>query len=109
MNHKQLTVSWTNTAQQDLRRIIEYISLDSITKAKDIYQAIRTQAEELRQLPARGRIVPELKFYGVLLYRELIIAPWRVIYRTESDQVWILAVIDSRRNVADVLLDRFIG
>jgi len=61
----------------------------------------------LNQFPDRGRIVPELKAYGILSYRELIISPWRVVYRTSEQKVYVLAVIDSRRNIEDILIERF--
>ncbi|HPJ41757.1 MAG TPA: type II toxin-antitoxin system RelE/ParE family toxin [Spirochaetota bacterium] len=39
-------------------------------------------------------------------YRELIVVPWRIIYRIEEQKVYILAVIDSRRNFEDIILKR---
>lgn len=39
-------------------------------------------------------------------YRELILRPWRVVYRIECEIVRIVAVVDSRRSLADILLDR---
>ena len=101
-------VFWTQTAQQDLKRIIEYIDAESKIQARKVYQAIKQEATNLLQMPLRGRIVPELRYYGILTYRELINPPWRIIYKTEKDRVWVLAVIDGRRNVEDILLDRFI-
>ena len=101
-------VFWTQTAQQDLKKIIEYIASDSKIQARKIYRAIKQQAANLHQMPLRGRIVPELGYYGIITYRELINPPWRIIYKTERDSVWVLAVIDGRRNVEDLLLDRFI-
>ena len=101
-------VFWTQTAQQDLKRIIEYIDAESKIQARKVYQAIKQEATNLLQMPLRGRIVPELRYYGILTYRELINPPWRIINKTEKDRVWVLAVIDGRRNVEDILLDRFI-
>jgi plasmid stabilization system protein ParE len=101
-------VFWTQTAQQDLKKIIEYIAADSEIKARGVYLAIREKADNLRQMPLRGRIVPELRYCGILLYREFIAHPWRIIYKIEENRVWALAVIDGRRNVEDILLDRFI-
>jgi toxin ParE1/3/4 len=101
-------VFWTQTAQQDLKRIIEYIDADSKIQARKVYLAIKQKAANLQQMPLRGRIVPELRYFGILTYRELINPPWRIIYKTEKDRVWVLAVIDGRRNVEDILLDRFI-
>jgi len=101
-------VFWTQTAQQDLKKIIEYIAADSEIQAKRIYFSIKQKADNLQYMPLQGRIVPELRYYGVLTYRELISPPWRIIYKTEENKVWVLAVIDGRRNVEDILLDRFI-
>ena len=107
--NKEFSVSWTSVAKDDLRLIVDYLSLDNPTKADEVIQLIRVQTQKLQELPARGRIVPELRFCGVLLYRELIVSPWRIIYRIDGENIWVLAVIDSRRNVEDILLERFIG
>ncbi len=101
-------VLWTQTAQQDLRRIVEYIAVDGETKTKSVYSTVKEKADSLRQMPLQGRVVPELRDHGVLMYRELIAAPWRIIYKTEDDNIWVLAVIDGRRNMDDILLDRLI-
>lgn len=106
---KEFRVAWTSVAKNDLRRIMEYISLDNPARATEVYQKIRAEAEGLQQFPSKGRIVPELRFNGVLLYRELIVASWRIIYRIDGPKVWVLAVIDSRRDVSSILLERFIG
>ncbi len=66
----------------DLRRIVEYITREDLVAAEEIYGLIRDQTEGLGQLPHRGgRIVPELQLQGVLLYREIVQTPWRIIYR----------------------------
>jgi plasmid stabilization system protein ParE len=104
----QFQVFWTKTAQQDLKKIIDYIATDSTVNAGRVYQDIKNKSENLYQMPYQGRIVPELRYFGILIYRELIISPWRQIYKIEDHKVWILAVIDGRRNVEDILLGRFI-
>lgn len=101
-------VFWTQTAQQDLKRIIEYIAADSEIRARGVYLSVREKADNLRQMPLQGKVIPELRYYGILTYRELISPPWRIIYKTEEKKVWVLAVIDGRRNVEDILLNRFI-
>ena len=101
-------VFWTQTAQQDLKRIIEYIAVDSESQASRVYLVIKQKTANLQQMPLQGRIVPELRYYSILTYRELISPPWRIIYKTEENKVWVLAVIDGRRNMEDILLDRFI-
>jgi len=99
-------VLWTHTAQQDLTEIIEYIALDSVAIALEILHTLEAKAGLLITLPNRGRVVPELLHTGISQYRELISAPWRIIYRVENRQVLIMAVLDSRRDLQAVLLNR---
>jgi plasmid stabilization system protein ParE len=41
-------------------------------------------------------------------YRELVEAPWRLIYRAEAERVIVIALLDGRRDLADVLLERLL-
>ena len=102
------SVVWASVAEKDLINIIEYIAEDSPQNALNILAEIKKQASGLYTLPERGRIVPELYDQGILLYRELIIAPWRLIYRISGQEIFFLSVIDSRRNVEDILMKRFV-
>ena len=108
MASKKYTVYWTKIAQDDLIEIIEYTSLDSQNIAEKIFEKIKKQTIKLENFHERGRIVPELDFYNINNYRELIITPWRIIYRIEEHKVYILAVIDSRRNFEDIILKRLL-
>ena len=107
MNPKYKII-WTNVAENDLKNIIEYISVNSPQNALKILKKIKQKATNLYTLPERGRIVPELQDQGVLQYRELVIPPWRLIYRTSERKIFVLSVIDSRQNVEDILLKRLI-
>ena len=105
---KNYKVLWAKAAEEDLKSIIEYICVDSPSAARDSLKKIKAKASNLCSFPQRGRVVPEFKDHGILQYRELIIPPWRVIYRISEAQVYVLLVIDSRRNVEDVLLERLV-
>ena len=102
-------IIWTNVAENDLKGIIEYISIDRHSNALTILKKIKQSASNLYTLPERGRIVPELQAQGILQYRELIIPPWRLVYRIDERKIYVLSVIDSRRNVEDILLSRLVG
>jgi toxin ParE1/3/4 len=105
---KKYQVTWAAVAQKDLKQITEYIAIESPGNALQILEKIKLKASDLYSMPDRGRIVPELKDQGIHTYRELMIAPWRIIYRISDTTVFVLSVIDSRRNVEDILLDRFV-
>lgn len=101
-------VTWANVAENDLKNIIEYIAEDSPQDALKILNKIRQKASDLYTLPERGRIVPELQDQGLFQFRELIIPPWRLIYRISERKIFVLSVIDSCRNVEDILLKRLL-
>ena len=101
-------VHWASIAEEDLKNIIMYVADDSPANARIIFNKIRESAANLTQFPERGRIGPELLDQGISFYRELIVAPWRLIYRILDKKVYVLAIIDSRQNVEDILLKRLI-
>jgi plasmid stabilization system protein ParE len=105
---KEYHVKWAAIAQSDLKQIIDYIAVDSPDNALQILKKIRQKASSLYTLPDRGRIVTELKDQGIHIYREIIVPPWRIIYRISNATVFVLSVIDSRQNVEDILLNRFV-
>lgn len=101
-------VHWAGVAEEDLKGIIMYIAEDCPAKARTIFEKIQEKAASLTQVPERGRTVTELQDQGIFLYRELIVAPWRIVYRIAEKKVYILSVLDSRQNVEDILLKRLI-
>jgi plasmid stabilization system protein ParE len=106
--NERYQVYWSKTAESDLLAIILFIRDTSPQAAAKAFASIKEKTADLVVFPERGRIVPELLAQGIGHYRELIIPPWRVIYRFSGDAVYVLSVLDSRRNVEDVLLDRLI-
>lgn len=102
-------VRWSETSENDLKGIIHYIAEDSLSRAYDVFRDIKAKASTLRSFPERGRIIPELEDQGITQYRELIAAPWRIIYRTSGKTVYVLSVLDSRQNVEDILLKRLLS
>ncbi len=105
---KIYSVFWADVAENDLIGIIDYIAEEDHVAALKIINKIKRRTNSLFPLPARGRIVPELLDQGILDYHELIVSPWRIIYKIEAQKVLVLSVLDSRRNVEDILLRRLI-
>jgi toxin ParE1/3/4 len=104
--NKKYDVVWSNIAGNDLKKIVEYIADDSPPNALKIFKRIKQKASSLHTFPERGRIVPELRDQGILQYRELVISAWRILYRISEKRVLVLSVLDSRRNIEDILLKR---
>jgi toxin ParE1/3/4 len=103
---RRFQVLWTDAARRDLEQIVEYVAGDDPKAALDIAERLQRRCLRLERLPARGRVVPELKAIDVYMYRELIERPWRVVYRFEQNRVYVMAVLDARRNLVSLLLER---
>ena len=100
------TVKWTDDAISDFNNIIDYIFGENKTNAKNIYLAIKEQCQDLDYFPLRGRVVPELKALGFTDYREIIYKRWRIIYSVEGTNVYLLLILDSRRDIEEQLVHR---
>lgn len=102
----RFVVVWTKAAETDLESIIDFIADDSIDAALAVFARIREYAATLDNFPDKGRFVPELHQHGIVQYRELVVASWRIMYRIVGTTVYVISVADSRRNLEDLLLER---
>ncbi|WP_321778084.1 type II toxin-antitoxin system RelE/ParE family toxin [Sulfurimonas sp.] len=105
---KTYKLQWTTNAKDDLLNIVDYIKKDSPHNANEIYLKIRAKAKISNFFPFKSRVVPELQKEGITLYREVITSPWRIIYKVGNDTVYIMAILDSRQNVEELLLQKLL-
>jgi len=106
--NKKYYIKWAAPAREDVNEIIEYISKTNINYATKILDGIEKKVKKLDMFPERNRIVPEFEENGYLIYREIIVEYWRIIYKIENDYVYIMLVIDGRRNLEELLLKKII-
>ena len=105
---KRYKVYWTKEATLDLCEIVDYISKERISAAKSIYKKVKKKCRELNVSPERYRRVPELLDVGIENYREIILSPYRVIYKLTGANVYIIAVVDGRRGVETFIFARLL-
>ena len=91
------TVSWTETATQDLEEAAAFINRDSRFYAAALVREARAAARALPTFAERGRVVPES---GAPDIRELFISNYRLIYQVTVDHVFILAFVHGARDLA---------
>lgn len=92
-------IRWTTSASSDVEGIADYIARDSGSYAAVLVTGIRDAARTLDTLPDLGRVVPELENPNI---RELIVGSYRLIYRTDPEAVYILAVIHGARDLGSL-------
>ena len=88
-------VVWTATARNSLKQIHDFIALDSKYYAKEVVDNILNLADELNTFPSRGRVVPERNQPSL---RELFLYSYRIIYRIDEHDIFILTVLHGKRN-----------
>lgn len=93
---------WSQPALLDLEEIAEYIALDSPDAASRYVRKVFAAVERLKRYPDSGRRPEELPSSQ---YREVVVPPCRVFYRSEEDAVFILYVMRSERLLRTFLLE----
>ncbi len=105
---KRWTIVYGDGAKDDILGITDYIARDSALNAGKVLDRLEHRIGTLAMFPARGRVVPELQWHGISTIREVVERPWRILYQISASDVLIVAVYDGRRQVNDVLLERFL-
>ena len=97
----------TPEAIEDILEIYNYIlERDGEERAESILNRLEKQAYSLNKLVQRGKFPDELVPFGNRKIREVQETPWRIFYRIEQNEVFVLAVLDGRRSMAELLLER---
>ena len=86
--------TWSPRSISDLEAIAAYISRDSPAYADIVVQRIVASVVRLASFPQSGRIVPE---FGRPDLREVIVRPYRVVYRVRQAAVEIATVVHAAR------------
>lgn len=96
-------------AKLDLKEIFIYVAVnDSIQSANKLLDALEETCSKLERIPERGHIPPELRPTGIKKYLEIHYKPYRIIYEIEKNLIYIHCVIDGRRNIQEILSNRFL-
>lgn len=101
-------VFWTSSANKDLVEISEYLAEESIDAAEAFLSRVDERLTQLAEFPQIGRVVPELERHNVTRFREVVLSPWRFVYREEKNEIFVITVFDGRRNIEDILLRRLL-
>ena len=106
MTKVRFEIEWTEPAKTDLKEIVQFIQYRNPQRARELAKKWMAQIEMLHAHPERGRFVPETMAIGVDIYRELILAPYRAVYRIRTNRVYIMGFFDGRRDLEEILFER---
>ena len=96
-------VIWTEKSVADLEDIFDYIAIDSPFYAQHQVEKIIASVERLLTFPDSGRHLPEFPESPL---REIIVDPYRIVYRTTNSKIFIVAVIHGKRLLREGTLEQ---
>jgi plasmid stabilization system protein ParE len=91
-----MKVTWARLAEDQVAEAFAFIAAERPGAALKWFERIVTAAESLSLLPDQGRMVPES---GRESIREVLVDPYRMVYRRDEDEVVILTVQHERRDL----------
>lgn len=93
-----MRVYWTDAALRHLQAIHDYIAQDSKRYALRMVDRLTRRSEQLSGQPFLGAKVEEYENGDV---REILVKPFRLFYRVKPDQIDVVAVIHSARQLPE--------
>ena len=102
-------VMLTNDAARDLEELYDYIALhDAPRKADYVLDQIEKAFSKLSEFPERGAYPKEMLTLGIREYRQIFFKPYRIIYRVMEKNVYVLLIVDGRRDMQSLLQRRLL-
>lgn len=100
----------TDGAAGDLEDIYNYAAKhDAPGKADRLLDHLEKVFAGLSQSPnRRGTFPKELLALGIREYREVFFKPYRIVYRIVEEAVYVLLIIDGRRDMQALLQRRLL-
>jgi toxin ParE1/3/4 len=90
-----MKVELTQSASKDLEQTLQYYTDQGVPdQGRRLVLDILKKSERLAKHPDSGRVVPE---FGMPFLREMIVPPFRVVYRRDPQMIWIIRVWRSER------------
>ncbi len=99
----------TEGAEGDLAEIVAFLAeREGPIVAERVLESLLDAADHLAHFPERGTHPKELMKLGIRDFRQVILRPYRLIYRMAGNQVFLLLVADGRRDFQSLLERRIL-
>ena len=99
----------TAGAERDLASIHDFLlEAEGEAAADHVLERLQQVAKSLGELPERGTHPKELISLGIREYRQVYFKPYRLLYRVIEARVYIVLIIDGRRDLQAILARRLL-
>ncbi|MGL1887238.1 MAG: type II toxin-antitoxin system RelE/ParE family toxin [Reichenbachiella sp.] len=90
-----IKIQWSPNALEQVEKIIDYISLDSIDRAQKWANSILDAVDNLSEFPESGRVIHGITNENI---REIIKGNYRIVYQISKSKVDILVIKNFKQN-----------
>ena len=91
-----MKVHWTELASAQLDEAMAYVARDRPAVAARWLENLLDSADSLSEFPDRAPLADEAKRVDV---RDLVVSPYRIIYRCDADAIYITMVLHERQQL----------
>lgn len=110
MAGERFHVELTQGAEDDLEAIHVYLAESrSPDDAEAILASFLEKIDTLERFPSRGNVPKELDALGIREFRQILLPPYRLIYRVAGSTAFLLVIADGRRDMQALLERRLLG
>lgn len=110
MANERFEVELTAGAEADLEAIYDYMAeIRSTGDAEALLDALLAKIDMLERFPLRGAVPKELDALGIREFPQILVSPYRLIYRVVGQKVFVSVIADGRRNMQALLERRLLG
>jgi len=97
------------SAEADLAALRSYIVKNfSATTWQATYTKLKLAIRNLASFPQLGGIPDELATLNLTQYRQILSGKNRIIYEVRQDAVYVHLIVDARRDLKEVLMQRLL-
>ena len=89
-----MRVVWTDEATEQLEAIYAFVARNSEFYARKLVDKLVSRADELGDFSLSGRMVAK---YNDPTIRELVVAPYTIVYLVQPEHIQVLTVIHGSR------------
>ena len=103
-------VRLTQGAEEDLEALYDYLAAHrGADDAEALLERLLAKIGTLEQFPLRGSVPKELAPLGIREFRQILLPPYRLIYRVIGKTVFVTLIADGRRDMQALLARRLLG
>ena len=103
-------VRLTRGAEIDLETLLGLVKGNrSAEQADALLDRLAVAIETLETFPLRGSVPKELDVLGIREFRQILVEPYRLIYRLSGKTVFVMVIADGRRDMQVLLERRLLG